>query len=283
MSLNKIMSKSLLPEIIFNIATFLDYTDATNLFNIFDGVYPNSKFKLLSELKIKHLVQNNQNHITKTYSTFSGDMPKKNTIVNVITVKLDNNSIYYFQPEYHGISNLRIISNNNNITNLYLKAGMNILDTYIPIIEKEYPFDCMNNKVLPFVLYNGLWLELISNGPVYFTFEYCNIENIQDNDTYEWWITTNQYTRILHLPIKSLYVVFPTYEDYVRLIQKNTSYDLDKISDFIWTLDFNKPIYIPNINIICSSQNNNYQIVVEEINLLLTFNGNISTRYTSSL
>lgn len=283
MSLNKVMSKVTLPEIIFNIATFLDYTDATNLFNVFDTIYFYSKEKLLSELKIKHLIHHNQNHITKTYSSFSGTVPEKAEIVNVVNVQLNSNSIYYFQPDTHGLSNLRIISNNNHIISLHLKAGMTILDTYIPIIQKEYPFDCLNKKVLPFVLYNGLWLELESNGPVYLTFEYCNIKDYQDNDTYEWWITTNRYSSTLQLPITSLTIVFSTQENFVKIIQKNVAYDLNKITDFVWSLEFPQPIYISYINVICSSQTQNYQIIVNEVNLMLIFNGMIGTRYTNYL
>ena len=128
-----------------------------------------------------------------------------------------------------------------------------------------------------------MWLELESNGPVYFTFEYCNIKNYQDNDTDEWWITTNRYLSTLQLPITSLTIVFSTQEDFVKIIQKNVAYDLNKITDFVWSLEFTQPIYISYINVICSSQTQNYQIVVNEINLMLIFNGMIGTRYTNYL
>lgn len=286
LSLNKVMFKNLLPEIILNVGEYLEYTDTINLFKVFNENKSNSNFfnsqqQLISQLKIKHLVKYNQNHITKTYTTYNSISPIKNQINEVVTIKLNNNSIYYFQPQFDGITNFKITSNNNKIITLHLKVGTNIIDTYIPIIEKEFPFDCLNNKILPFVIYNGMWLELDTNEPITCSFEYITIKNMIDS--YEWWITTNKYSNILHLPIITLFVVYPTIEEYVRIIQNGILYDLDKITDYIWSLTFPIPVYINYVNIICSSQNMNYQVVVEEINLLIIVNGMIGTRYTNQL
>lgn len=270
----------MLPEIILNIATFLDYDDAITLFNVHNLNSSYTK-KLLDKLGIIHLIKTNSNHITKTFNNFSGIKPEKNNTKSIISLKLNNHSIYYFQPEYDGITNLKIRNGHNNIMTLFLKAGTNVIDTYLPVIEKEYPFDCLNNKIIPFVLYNGIWLELESHGPVIFTFEYITIKNMLD--TYEWWIHTNEYSNFLELPIMSITVKYYTEEEYVRLIYNNLAYNLNRITRFIWKLELPKPIYLQNITIICSSQNDTYSLLVEQINLILIINGMIGKRYSQIL